>query len=135
MDCSAHSGGGGDGGIFRLSRSSNIMKSIVFWDVVPCNLICYRRFGVTIPPSSVRNSNPSKHPAGNKQQAELLTGCLAYSSTLMTETIRSSEMTVNFCWTTVHGTTSQTMVQFAVTLVRTSIPASYSMSMWHVVSF
>jgi hypothetical protein len=56
-------------------------------------------------PSSASESKPSKQPARRRQKAELwlvLTGCLAYASSLKMEAVRSSETSVNYQITWYH---------------------------------
>jgi hypothetical protein len=71
------------------------MKSIIFWDMTPCNLlICTRRFGGTyrlhIQGGRIVQE-PSEQAGGILLATCLLAGLLNYSSTLKMEAICSSE--------------------------------------------
>jgi hypothetical protein len=56
---------------------SEVMKSTIFWDITPCNLLkVNRRFGRTSPPSSGSKNKPSKK-AGGKQMIAII-GVLTY---------------------------------------------------------
>jgi hypothetical protein len=89
-----------------------VMKSSIFCDIMLCSsLKVNRRFGATCCPhlEGRRISQARKQrEAGSKQNCYplatwfVLVSCLAYSSTLKMGATYSSEMSVNFQWTTWH---------------------------------
>jgi hypothetical protein len=83
------------------TRTAICLKSIIFWDVTPSSVLsCNRRFGGTY----------RLHLQGRRKQvlAEII------SSTLKIEAICSSELN------RLHGVTSQKMILFIITAVKTS---------------
>jgi hypothetical protein len=82
---------------WTLGSTAMMVKSTAFWDVAPCSRAVRRRFWTTYwPHLQDQRLEQASNRADFCQTKSLLPGCLAYSSTLKSETVRSSETSLKF---------------------------------------
>jgi hypothetical protein len=94
--------------VFTTRVTNTSMKSIIFWDVTPCSLLrCNRRFGGTITSIFRVKENFSKNQQVSRWRYVPLKRQLHLNR--------------------LHGVTSQKMILFTTTAVKTSNPTNTSM--------
>jgi hypothetical protein len=88
----------------ETSHTAFNLKRSIFWDITPCSLLKVgRRFGGTC---GLHLHDRRTNRARNEREASLFTtcftlvSCLDYSSTLNNDATCTSEMSVDFQWTT-----------------------------------